>query len=103
MSLYIKISLYVETSARKIQISPKESPMSKDFGIREGEVTADLPAQFDPGLYFIGRHRAPGRETQGLPKARGGTRRSLHRRTGRALGGGLEGPGELQPHRRAIL
>ena len=33
--------------------------MSKDFGIREGEVTADLPAQFDAGLYFIGRIRTP--------------------------------------------
>ena len=42
--------------------------MSKDFGIREGEVTADLPAQFDAGLYFIGRIRTPWKERKDCPK-----------------------------------
>jgi len=42
--------------------------MSKDSGIREGEVTTDLPAQFDAGLYFIGRIRTPWKERKDCPK-----------------------------------
>jgi len=33
--------------------------MSKDFGVREGEIAVDLPAKTDAGLYFIGRIRTP--------------------------------------------
>ena len=40
----------------------------KDFGIWEGEVTADLPAQPDAGVYFIGRIRTPWSERKQCPK-----------------------------------
>ncbi len=39
-----------------------------DFGVREGEVTVDLPAEFDAGLYFIGRIRTPWKERKDCPK-----------------------------------
>ncbi len=39
-----------------------------DFGVREGEVTVDLPASFDAGLYFIGRIHTPWKERKDCPK-----------------------------------
>lgn len=42
--------------------------MTDDFGIRTGEVTAELPAGFDAGLYFIGRIRTPWSRRQDCPK-----------------------------------
>jgi tRNA-Thr(GGU) m(6)t(6)A37 methyltransferase TsaA len=42
--------------------------MAKDFGIREGEVATELPAQFDAGLYYIGRIRTPWKERKDCPK-----------------------------------
>src|SRR6185437_8808476 len=48
------------------------SDSKKDFGIREGEIAADLPAQPDAGVYFIGRIRTPWSERKQCPKnARG--------------------------------
>lgn len=42
------------------------------FGIREGEVTVDLPEHFDAQLYFIGRIRTPWKRREDCPKnARG--------------------------------
>ena len=41
---------------------------SKDFGVWEGEVTTDLPAQPDAGVYFIGRIRTPWKERKDCPK-----------------------------------
>ena len=41
---------------------------SKDFGVREAEVTAELPAQPDAGVYFIGRIRTPWTERKQCPK-----------------------------------
>ncbi len=41
---------------------------NKDFGIREGEVTAELPAQPDAALYFIGRIRTPWKQRKDCPK-----------------------------------
>jgi tRNA-Thr(GGU) m(6)t(6)A37 methyltransferase TsaA len=38
------------------------------FGIREGELTVALPAQFDAALYFIGRIRTPWTRRQDCPK-----------------------------------
>jgi tRNA-Thr(GGU) m(6)t(6)A37 methyltransferase TsaA len=38
------------------------------FGIREGEVAVDLPAQYDASLYFIGRIRTPWKERKDCPK-----------------------------------
>jgi len=42
--------------------------MTSTFGIREGEVAAELPAAPDAGIYFIGRIRTPWRERQDCPK-----------------------------------
>ena len=41
---------------------------TKDFGVREGEVAAELPAQFDAGLYFIGRIGTPWKARKDCPK-----------------------------------
>ena len=40
----------------------------KDFGIRNGEVAIDLPAQTDAGVYFIGRIRTPWTDRKTCPK-----------------------------------
>jgi tRNA-Thr(GGU) m(6)t(6)A37 methyltransferase TsaA len=45
-----------------------EDSKNKDFGVREGEVTADLPTAPDAGLYFIGRIRTPWTERKQCPK-----------------------------------
>jgi tRNA-Thr(GGU) m(6)t(6)A37 methyltransferase TsaA len=37
-------------------------------GMREGEVAVDLPADFDAGLYFIGRIRTPWTRRQDCPR-----------------------------------
>jgi len=41
---------------------------NKDFGVWEGEVTTELPAQSDAGVYFIGRIRTPWTERKHCPK-----------------------------------
>jgi tRNA-Thr(GGU) m(6)t(6)A37 methyltransferase TsaA len=41
---------------------------SKDFGVREGELAVELPAQPDAGVYFIGRIRTPWKERKDCPK-----------------------------------
>jgi len=41
---------------------------SKDFGIRPGEETAELPAEPDAGIYFIGRIETPWNERKECPK-----------------------------------
>jgi tRNA-Thr(GGU) m(6)t(6)A37 methyltransferase TsaA len=41
---------------------------TKDFGIREGEVTAELPGQPDAALYFIGRINTPWKTRKDCPK-----------------------------------
>ena len=40
----------------------------KDFGVWQGEVTTDLPEEFDAGVYFIGRIRTPWKERKDCPK-----------------------------------
>jgi tRNA-Thr(GGU) m(6)t(6)A37 methyltransferase TsaA len=42
--------------------------MSKDFGIREGEKTVELPAATDAGVYFIGRIHTPWKARKDCPK-----------------------------------
>jgi tRNA-Thr(GGU) m(6)t(6)A37 methyltransferase TsaA len=42
--------------------------VSKDFGIRPGEQTVDLPQQTDAGVYFIGRIRTPWTDRKDCPK-----------------------------------
>ena len=41
---------------------------SKDFGIRDGEQTVELPEKTDASLYFIGRIRTPWTERKQCPK-----------------------------------
>jgi tRNA-Thr(GGU) m(6)t(6)A37 methyltransferase TsaA len=41
---------------------------SPDFAIRPGEVTVDLPAQPDAGVFFLGRIRTPWTERKSCPK-----------------------------------
>ncbi len=41
---------------------------NKDFGIRAGEVAVELPAQFDAGLYYIGRIHTPWKQRKDCPK-----------------------------------
>jgi tRNA-Thr(GGU) m(6)t(6)A37 methyltransferase TsaA len=40
----------------------------KDFGVRDGEASAELPGQPDAGVYFIGRIRTPWKARQDCPK-----------------------------------
>jgi len=42
--------------------------MTDPFGIREGELTVDLPDQFDASVYFIGRIRTPWTRREDCPK-----------------------------------
>ena len=42
--------------------------MSKDFGMRDGEVAIELPESFDASLYFIGRIRTPWKHRKDCPK-----------------------------------
>lgn len=39
-----------------------------DFGVRPGEATVELPADFDAGLHFIGRLRTPWKSRADCPK-----------------------------------
>ena len=41
---------------------------SKDFGVRPGEKTVDLPQKPDAGVYFIGRIHTPWRTRDDCPK-----------------------------------
>jgi tRNA-Thr(GGU) m(6)t(6)A37 methyltransferase TsaA len=43
-------------------------PTPSEFGVREGEVTVELPAQPDAGVYFIGRIRTPWKQRKDCPK-----------------------------------
>jgi tRNA-Thr(GGU) m(6)t(6)A37 methyltransferase TsaA len=43
--------------------------MSNDpFGVREGEITVELPEKFDAGLYYVGRIRTPWTSREECPK-----------------------------------
>ncbi len=41
---------------------------TKDFGVRDGEVTVELPEKPDAGLYFIGRIHTPWKTRKDCPK-----------------------------------
>ncbi|HTV35886.1 MAG TPA: tRNA (N6-threonylcarbamoyladenosine(37)-N6)-methyltransferase TrmO [Xanthobacteraceae bacterium] len=43
-------------------------PDEEAYGLREGEIAAALPAQFDASLYFIGRIHTPWRRRDDCPK-----------------------------------
>jgi tRNA-Thr(GGU) m(6)t(6)A37 methyltransferase TsaA len=50
----------------------KPSETADPYGLRDGEVAAELPAQPDASLYYIGRIRTPWKRRQDCPKnARG--------------------------------
>lgn len=42
--------------------------MADDSGLRAGEVAIELPAEFDAGVYFIGRIRTPWTRREDCPK-----------------------------------
>ena len=42
--------------------------MTKEFGIRDGEVAVELPKKTDAGVYFIGRIRTPWKARKDCPK-----------------------------------
>ncbi len=43
--------------------------MSNDpFGVREGEITIQLPEKFDAGVYYVGHIRTPWRNREECPK-----------------------------------
>jgi len=46
----------------------EEIMASSDFGVWEGEKTADLPEKSDACVYFIGRIRTPWKERKDCPK-----------------------------------
>jgi tRNA-Thr(GGU) m(6)t(6)A37 methyltransferase TsaA len=48
-------------------MSPTPQP-DDDFGARPGEVTIDLPADFDAGVYFIGTIHTPWKTRADCPK-----------------------------------
>ena len=41
---------------------------TNSFGVRSGEKTVELPADFDAGVYFLGRIRTPWQERKDCPK-----------------------------------
>jgi tRNA-Thr(GGU) m(6)t(6)A37 methyltransferase TsaA len=43
------------------------------FATRPGEITIELPAAFDAGVYFIGRIRTPWTRREDCPKSAGGS------------------------------
>jgi tRNA-Thr(GGU) m(6)t(6)A37 methyltransferase TsaA len=48
-----------------------QNPVTKDpnaFGLWEGEVTAELPKDFDASLYYIGRIHTPWKQRKDCPK-----------------------------------
>jgi tRNA-Thr(GGU) m(6)t(6)A37 methyltransferase TsaA len=62
-----QFGLMVETAKPKAPASETES-RDDWYGLREGEVAAELPAQFDASLYYIGRIRTPWKRREECPK-----------------------------------
>jgi tRNA-Thr(GGU) m(6)t(6)A37 methyltransferase TsaA len=48
-----------------------ETTNSAAYGLRDGEIAVDLPAQADAALYFIGRIRTPWKRREECPKNAG--------------------------------
>jgi tRNA-Thr(GGU) m(6)t(6)A37 methyltransferase TsaA len=51
-----------------VEKGQKQSMNDNEFGIRDGEIAVELPAQFDASLYFIGRIRTPWKRRDDCPK-----------------------------------
>ena len=47
---------------------PENLKQHGDFGVRSGEITVELPARTDAGVYFIGRIRTPWTKREDCPK-----------------------------------
>jgi len=47
---------------------PPSAPSADPYGLRQGEVAAELPDHFDASLYFIGRIHTPWSRRQDCPK-----------------------------------
>ena len=43
--------------------------MSQERGLRPGEIALELPANYDAGVYFIGRIRTPFKSRSDCPKS----------------------------------
>lgn len=52
----------------KPKAPPGKAPPDDRYGLREGEIAAKLPAEFDASLYFIGRIRTPWKRREDCPK-----------------------------------
>src|SRR5262249_54893906 len=56
-------------SVKPFSMDGEDPPMNDSaFGIRDGEIAVELPAKFDPSLYFIGRIRTPWTRREDCPK-----------------------------------
>ena len=53
-----------------------QNPPKDRYGIRDGEIAAALPADFDASLYFIGRIHTPWKDRKDCPKNAGEARQS---------------------------
>ena len=51
-----------------------QSPEKSEAFVREGEISVELPAQTDAGVYFIGRIRTPWQTRKDCPKNAGEAR-----------------------------
>jgi tRNA-Thr(GGU) m(6)t(6)A37 methyltransferase TsaA len=56
------------TANKSEQTAPPGASNEDTYGLREGEIAADLPAAFDASLYYIGRIRTPWKRRQECPK-----------------------------------
>ncbi len=58
----------IESDDKAETTAPQSPSNGENYGLREGELAAALPATFDASLYYIGRIRTPWRRRQECPK-----------------------------------
>jgi tRNA-Thr(GGU) m(6)t(6)A37 methyltransferase TsaA len=56
------------TAIKSERTVPPGPSNDETYGLREGEIAAELPAHFDASLYYIGRIRTPWRRREECPK-----------------------------------
>jgi len=65
--VHATFAMMVETA--KPEDTGRAAPPRDDwYGLREGEIAAKLPAQFDASLYYIGRIHTPWKRREDCPK-----------------------------------
>ena len=74
-----------------------------DFGIRDGEIAVELPAQFDASLYYIGRIRTPWKRRDDCPKNARESDAVCTLEVDPRWAQALTGRRDLQPPGRALL